>query len=49
MSLIMFAALDPGLKIFLGAVALIGPLSIVSLILLLKRIEKRNPDKIRWR
>ena len=44
-----FAVLDPAIKSFIGMVAIFGPLSIASLILLLKKIEKDNPDRIRWK
>ncbi len=44
-----FAVLDPLIKTFIQVVIIIGPLSIFGLILLLKRIEKEKPDRIRWK
>ena len=44
-----FAVLDPLIKIFIQVVIIIGPLSIAGVILLLKRVEKDNPDRIRWK
>ena len=46
---IVFAVLDPTIQTFIYVVAIAGPLSIAVLILLLKKIEKNNPDRIRWR
>ena len=45
----LFAALSPSIKTFIGIVALAGPLSIASVIFILKRIEKDDPDRIRWK
>ncbi len=45
----LFAILDPTIKTFIWITALLGPLSITCLILLLKKIEKADPNKIRWR
>ncbi len=44
-----FAVLDPAIKTFIGIVVLAGPLSIAGVIFLLKKIEKDNPDRIRWK
>jgi len=44
-----FASLDPAIKTFIGIVAFLGPLAIAGLIFLLKRIEKDDPDRIRWK
>ncbi len=44
-----FGVLDPLIKNFIEAVIIIGPLSIACVILLLKKIEKGNPDRIRWK
>ncbi len=49
MSLIYFSVLDPSIKIFIGVVAILGPISIAIIIFLLKLIEKKNPERIRWR
>ena len=45
----LFAILDPAIKTFIGIVALAGPLSIAGVIYLLKKIEKDNPERIRWK
>ena len=44
-----FGILDPLIKTFIEVVIIVGPLSILGVILLLKKIEKDNPDRIRWR
>ncbi len=44
-----FAVLDPLIKTFIQVVIIVGPLIILSLIFLLKRIEKVNPERIRWK
>ncbi len=44
-----FAVLDPLMKTFIEVVIVVGPLCIACVILLLKKIEKENPDRIRWR
>ena len=44
-----FAALGPELKLFLAVVTIVGPFMIGILIFIIKRIEKKNPDRIRWR
>ena len=44
-----FGALDPLIKTFIEVVIIIGPLSLGGVILLLKKIEKDNPDRIRWK
>ena len=45
----LFAVLDPLIKTFIEMSLVIGPLSIGGMILLLKKIEKDNPDRIRWK
>ena len=45
----LFAVLDPLIKTFIQVTLVIGPLSLVGVILLLKKIEKDNPDSIRWK
>ena len=45
----LFAALDPLIKIFIQVALVIGPLSFLGVILILKKIEKDNPDRIRWK
>ena len=44
-----FAVLDPLIKTFIQAAFVIGPMSIVGVILLLKKIEKDHPERIRWK
>ena len=44
-----FGVLEPLIKTFIEVVIIIGPFSIAGLILLLKKIEKDNPDRIRWK
>ena len=41
--------LDPLIKLFIYSVAVLGPLCIVFIILALKKIEKKSPERIRWR
>jgi len=45
----LFSVLAPLIKNFIEVVIIIGPLSIMGLIFLLKKIEKNNPDRIRWK
>ena len=45
----LFGVLDPSIKIFIEVVIIIGPLTLAGLILLLKKIEKDNPDRVRWK
>ena len=42
------ATLDPSIKAFIVISAFLGPLSILSLIIVLKKIERDKPDRIRW-
>ena len=44
-----FAVLDPLIKTFMQVALVIGPLSLVGLVLLLKKIEKDHPERIRWK
>ena len=44
-----FALLGPEIKIFMTVAAITGPIAIGILIFVIKRIEKENPDRIRWR
>ena len=44
-----FAVLDPLIKTFSQVALGIGPISLMGVILLLKKIEKDNPDRIRWK
>ena len=43
------AVLDPLIKTFIQVALVIGPLSLVGVILLLRKIEKNNPERIRWK
>tara|TARA_Y100001968_G_scaffold256632_1_gene243028 strand:+ start:123 stop:269 length:147 start_codon:yes stop_codon:yes gene_type:complete len=45
----LFGVLDPLIKTFIEVVIIIGPLSFAALIFLLKKIEKDNPDRVRWK
>ena len=44
-----FAVLDPLIKTFMQVAVVIGPLSLVGLVLLLRKIEKDHPERIRWK
>ena len=44
-----FAVLDPLIKTFIQVALVIGPLSLVGLFLLLRKIEKDHPERIRWK
>ena len=44
-----FAVLDPLIKTFMQVALVIGPLSLVGLVLLLRKIEKDHPKRIRWK
>ena len=44
-----FALLDPLIKTFMQVALVIGPLSLVGLLLLLRKIEKDHPERIRWK
>tara|TARA_Y100001968_G_scaffold134454_1_gene122656 strand:+ start:275 stop:487 length:213 start_codon:yes stop_codon:yes gene_type:complete len=44
-----FVVLDPLIKTFIQVALVIGPLSLVGVILLLRKIEKDHPERIRWR
>ncbi len=44
-----FAVLDPLIKTFIQVTLVIGPLCLVGVILLLKKIEKDHPERIRWK
>ena len=44
-----FGALDPLIKTFIQVALVIGPLSLVGLLLLLRKIEKDHPERIRWK
>ena len=44
-----FVVLDPLIKTFMQVALVIGPLSLVGLVLLLREIEKDHPERIRWK
>ena len=44
-----FAVLDPLIKTFIQVVLVIGPLSLVGVVLILRKIEKDHPERIRWK
>ncbi len=44
-----FAVLDPFIKTFIQVALVIGPLSLVGVVLLLRKIEKDHPERIRWK
>ena len=44
-----FAVLDPLIKTFIQVALVIGPLSLVGVVLLLRKIEKDHPERIRWK
>ena len=44
-----FAVLDPLIKTFIQVALVLGPLSLVGVILLLRKIEKDHPERIRWK
>tara|TARA_Y100001968_G_scaffold299043_1_gene309377 strand:- start:412 stop:558 length:147 start_codon:yes stop_codon:yes gene_type:complete len=41
--------LDPVIKTFITFAAIIGPIAIAGIILLLKKIETKEPRRIRWK
>ncbi len=44
-----FVVLDPLIKTFIQVSLVIGPLSLVGVVLLLRKIEKDHPERIRWK
>ena len=44
-----FAVLDPLIKTFIQVALVIGPLSVVGGVLILRKIEKDHPERIRWK
>ena len=44
-----FVVLDPLIKNFIQVALVIGPLSLLSVVLLLRKIEKDHPERIRWK
>ena len=45
----VFAVLDPLIKTFIQVALFIGPLSLVGVVLILRKIEKDHPERIRWK
>ena len=43
------AVLDPLIKTFIQVALVIGPLSLVGVVLILRKIEKNHPERIRWK
>ena len=44
-----FAVLDPLIKTFIQVALVIGPLSLLGVVLILRKIEKDHPERIRWK
>ena len=44
-----FAVLDPLIKNFIQVSLFIGPFSLVGVVLILRKIEKDHPERIRWK
>ena len=44
-----FAVLDPLIKTFFQLALVIVPLSLVGVVLILRKIETDNPERIRWK
>ena len=44
-----FAVLDPLIKNFIQVALVIGPLSLLGVVLILRKIEKDHPERIRWK
>ena len=44
-----FGVLDPVLKTFIQFILVFGPLSLVGVVLILRKIEKDHPERIRWK
>ena len=44
-----FAVLDPLIKTFIQVALVIGPLSLLGVLLILRKIEKDHPERIRWK
>ena len=44
-----FAVLDPLIKTFIQVALIVGPLSLGGVVLILRKIEKDHPERIRWK
>ncbi len=44
-----FAVLDPLIKTFIPVALVVGSLSLVVVVLVLRKIEKDHPERIRWK
>ena len=44
-----FVVLDPLIKTFIQVALVIGPLSLVGVVFILRKIEKDHPERIRWK
>ncbi len=45
----MMNFLDPLIITFIQVALVIGPLSLLGVVLLLRKIEKNHPERIRWK
>lgn len=45
----LLSTLGPEIKLFILSSVVLGLIAIVGLLTVLKTIEKKNPNKIRWR
>ena len=44
-----FAVFDPLIKTFIQVALVFGPLSLLGIVLILRKIEKDHPERIRWK
>ena len=44
----LFLVLDPLIITFIQVALVLGPLSLLGVLLLLRKIEKDHPERIRW-
>ncbi len=44
-----FGVLDPLIKNFIQVAVVIGPLSFVGVVVILRKIENDHPERIRWK
>ncbi len=49
MAVDQFATLGPEIKMFILVVSIAGPLSIILLLILIRSIQLKDPERIRWR
>ena len=48
MSFNLLGVLGPEIKILLVGFAIAGPMAVIGLIIFIKKIEKENPERVRW-